>query len=107
MTQEHIALLLDDTRLSLEELSVSCTVSCEWVVQHVQAGVLPAEPGPDFDPDPSRWGFSSRDLLRARRLYALERDFDANPELAGLVADLFDELERLRGRLRRNGLPID
>ena len=32
---------------------------------------------------------------------------DANPELAGLVADLFDELERLRARLRRAGLALD
>ncbi|BBL70071.1 chaperone modulator CbpM [Methylogaea oryzae] len=103
MTQEHIALSLEETRLTVDELSVSCTVSREWIVQHVQAGVLLADPSPD----PSGWGFSGRDLLRVRRLYALERDFDANPELAGLVADLFDELERLRGRLRRAGLPVD
>lgn len=100
MTQEYIAIVLDDTRLSLDEVAVSCTVSREWVIQHVEAGVLLSDPGPD----PDRWYFSGRDLLRARRLCALERDFDANPELAGLVADLSDELERLRVRLRRAGL---
>ncbi|NTV09674.1 MAG: MerR family transcriptional regulator [Zoogloea sp.] len=103
MTQEHIATLLDENLLSLEELSVSCTVSHQWVIEHVQAGVLPADPGSD----PGRWAFSGRDLLRTRRIHALERDFDANPELAGLVADLVDELERLRIRLRRAGLPSD
>lgn len=107
MTQEYIALSVDETRLTVDELSASCTVSREWIVQHVQAGVLPAAPVSSLDPDPSRWAFSGRDLLRARRLYALERDFDANPELAGLVADLFDELDRLRGRLRRAGLSTD
>lgn len=39
------------------------------------------------DPDPARWSFTGGELLRARRLSRLERDFDANPELAGLGAD--------------------
>jgi len=55
-------------------------------------------------PDPGGWAFTSRDLIRAKQLCSLERQFEANPELAGLVVDLFDELERLRGRLRREGL---
>ncbi|HEX7156410.1 MAG TPA: MerR family transcriptional regulator, partial [Burkholderiaceae bacterium] len=33
----------------------------------------------------------------------LERDFDAEPELAALVADLVEELETLRARLRHGG----
>jgi chaperone modulatory protein CbpM len=103
MTQEHIAMLLEDARLTLEEVAVSCAVSREWIIEQVHAGALLAE----VDPDPGRWTFSGRDLLRARRLQTLERTFDANPELAGLVADLFDELERLRVRLRRAGLTPD
>jgi len=103
MKQEYIAVVVEDAPLSLEELAVSCTVTREWIIQHVQAGVLLVEPGSD----PGRWSFTDRDLLRARRLQALERDFEANPELAGLVADLFDELDRLRVRLRREGLSTD
>jgi chaperone modulatory protein CbpM len=34
----------------------------------------------------------------------LERDFDAVPELAALVADLLEEMDTLRARLRRAGL---
>lgn len=103
MTQQPIAILLDEARLTLDELAASCTVSREWIIEHVHAGVLLDEHGPD----PSGWLFSSGDLLRARRLRGLERDFDANPELAGLVADLFDELQRLRTQLRRASFPID
>lgn len=101
--QEHVALLLDETRLTLEELAASCAVSREWVVEHVHAGVLPAE----LEADPGSWLFTSRDLLRTRKMYDIERHFDANPELAGLVADLFEELDRLRARLRRAGLSLD
>lgn len=103
MTHEHIALLLDDAQLTVEELAASCTVSRDWVIEQVRAGVLPAEP----DAAPEAWSFSGHELLRARRLRALERDFDAVPELAGLVADLFDEIERLRMRLWRAGLSPD
>ena len=103
MKQEFIAIVIEDAPLGLEDFAVSCTVTREWVIQHVQAGVLPIDPALD----PEKWSFTSRDLLRARRLRALERDFDANPELAGLFADLFDELERLRARLRREGLLPD
>jgi chaperone modulatory protein CbpM len=97
MTQEHIAMLLDDAWISVEELELSCSLSRDWVIEHVQAGVLLPEAGPE----PEQWTFSGRDLVRARRLSQLERDFEANPELAGLVADLLDEVERLRVRLRR------
>jgi chaperone modulatory protein CbpM len=103
MTQAHIAVPVDDAQLTPDELSISCTVSREWIIEHVRAGVLLAEP----DLDPVRWMFNSEDLVRAHRLQGLERDFDANPELAGLVADLLDELERLRARLRRAGLSPD
>lgn len=103
MTQEHVALLLDDTRMTVEELALSCTVSRDWIIEHVQAGVLLSEQRGA----PDQWSFTSQDLLRARRLTNLERTFDANPELAGLVADLFEELERLRVRLRRAGLSAD
>ena len=103
MTQHHVALLLEEACLTVEDLASGCTVSREWVIEHVRAGVLPGAP----DIEPERWSFTGIDLLRARRLHGLERDFDANPELAGLAADLFDELERLRMRLRRAGLSID
>lgn len=103
MEKVHIVTVLEDAPLSLEELAVSCSVSRELIIQHVQAGVLLVEPGPD----PNHWTFTGRDLLRTRRLIALERDFDANPETAGLIADLFEELDRLRARLRRQGLSTD
>ena len=32
-------------------------------------------------------------------MIAVERDFDGNPELAGFVADLMEEIESLRVRL--------
>lgn len=94
-----IGALLEDACLTLEQLSRACAVPPQWVIEHVGEGLLPA-PGES----PSAWRFSSRDLWRVRQMIRLERDFEAVPELAALVADLLDELDEMRARLRRAGL---
>lgn len=88
--------LLDEVALTLEELARAVDVEPEWVVRHVQAGVL----GGEVAVQVTSWRFRSRDLDRARRLLRLERDFDANEDVAALVIDLGDEIRRLRSRLR-------
>ena len=95
--------VIDEAQIGLDELAGSCNVSQTWIVEHVEAGVLLDNP----DPDPSRWRFTSRDLLRARQISTIERHFEANPDLAGLFVDLLEEVERLRRRLRREGLELD
>ena len=51
------------------------------------------------------WRFDARALRRVVRMAALERGFDAVPELAALVADLEDEIAMLRARLQPRGAP--
>jgi chaperone modulatory protein CbpM len=83
-------LVIDDDGLSIEELASACAVSCEWIERHVASGLLQvAETGATR--------FTSIQLLRARRLADIERTFEANEELAALVVDLIEEVERLRG----------
>jgi chaperone modulatory protein CbpM len=94
-----IGTLLEDACLTLEQTCDACSVSTEWVVAHVQEGRL-HPPGDQ----PANWRFSSGDLRRVRQIRHLEMAFDAEPELAALVADLLDELDSLRGRLRQFGL---
>jgi chaperone modulatory protein CbpM len=93
------AALLDDRALTADELACACSVSVDWVVRHVEEGALECH-----GESVAHWRFSSRDLGRARRIRALERDFDAVPELAALVADMLDEMDALRTRLRRAGM---
>jgi chaperone modulatory protein CbpM len=93
------AIVLDEACLTAEELAMACAVSREWVERHVEEGFLVEQAGPAPE-----WRFTRRDLWRARRLRALERDFDAVPELAALMADLLEEVDVLRARLRRAGI---
>ena len=98
MSNEFEAVLLENTKFSLDDMTRSCQVSREWIIARVQWGLLlhhDALPGND----PDAWLFDSRSLLRLKRMVAIERDFDSNPELAALVTDLIEEVESLRARL--------
>jgi chaperone modulatory protein CbpM len=92
--------LLDEVALTLDELARAVDVEPDWVVRHVRAGTLGGETTVQI----TSWRFRSGDLVRARRLLRVERDFDANEDLAGLVVDLGDEIRRLRARLHALGL---
>lgn len=96
--------LLDDVALTLDELARACDVEPDWVVRRVQSGILGGQPGVVDLVQVTEWRFRSGDLVRARRLLRVERDFDANEDVAALVVDLGDEVRRLRARLHALGL---
>lgn len=101
-TTTIIGVLLDDAALDLHELARACGVEPDWVVRHVSDGLLGADDIVALGLDEAaraQWRFRSDDLQRARRLVSLERDLDANDEIAALVLDLADEVRRLRTRL--------
>lgn len=97
--------LLDDVALTLAELAHACAVEPEWVVRHVGGGVLlctaegAAAPAAAAALPPASWRFASGELRRALSLLRVERDFDADEDLAALVVDLCEEVRRLRSRL--------
>lgn len=91
MIERTVEVLIDDDGLSCEELARTCEVSIEWIERHVASGLLESEAT-------ATMRFTSVQLLRARRLADIERTFEANEELAALVVDLIEEVERLRGR---------
>ena len=84
---------------TLQELCAACALEQEWVVRRVEEGLFPVAGASSAE-----WRFTRIELARAQRMRELERDFDAVPELAALVADLLEEVDELRARLRRAGL---
>jgi chaperone modulatory protein CbpM len=93
------AVVVDECTLTVDELAQTCAVEPQWVLMHVEAGLLGVVPGAAD----GALQFASAELARARRLAMLERDMDANPEVAALVADLIEEVQQLRRRLRAAG----
>jgi len=94
-----IGTLVEDSWLTLEQVAAACAVEEAWLLRHIEEGLFP-----HAQSLAGTWRFTSIGLARARRMCELERDFDAAPELAALMADLLEEVDALRGRLRRAGL---
>jgi chaperone modulatory protein CbpM len=86
--------LLDDVTLTLRELAEACHVEEVWVVERVNAGIIQSVK------KDQTWHFVSADLIRAKKLLAIERSFDADAELAALVTDLIEEIAQLKQKLR-------
>jgi len=105
MSHEIDAILLEDAMLNLDELARSCQVSREWIIERVRWGLLLDQDL--ITNDPASWIFDSRSFMRIKRIIAVERDFEGSPELAGLVADLIEEVEVLRARLKASELNED
>lgn len=88
------AVLIDEEALDLEELASACAVPPTWVLERVEAGLL------ECHLSGGAMRFASAHLVRARRMVTTERRFDANQEIAALVADLLEEIEQLRRQVR-------
>lgn len=88
---------LDDAAIGVDDLCRLAGVELHWVQQRLADGLLATRASG------TAWHFDAPAVRRACRLARLERDFDAVPELAALVADLEDEVRRLRARLGRFG----
>jgi chaperone modulatory protein CbpM len=95
-----IGSLMEDTWLTLEQVSAACAVEPEWLLRHIEEGLFP-----HADSVAGVWRFSAVSIQRARRMRQLEHDFEAAPELAALMADLLEEVDELRTRLRGAGQP--
>jgi chaperone modulatory protein CbpM len=92
----------DEAVLSIEELARACGAEVQWVIELVAVGVLEPQ-GAEI----SLWRFRAADLTCARRVFRLQRDFDASLDAAAVMLDLLDQIEQLRARLKRAGLDVD
>jgi len=89
----------DDEGLTLEQLCSVCALEREWLVVRVRDGLIPATAT-----GAAEWRFTTTTLARVRRMRDIERTYDAAPELAALAADMLEEIDELRARLRRAGI---
>jgi chaperone modulatory protein CbpM len=85
----------EETVSALRQLAELCRVDMPWLLLHQREGLLgDVVSGAGSGPP------SERIRVRICRMHGLERDFDAVPELAALVADFLDELDLLRAERR-------
>lgn len=83
---------------ALRQLARVCNIDIAWLLFHQREGLLG-----DITAITRPGLLSDRLRVRISRMHGLERDFEAVPELAALVADFLDELDVLRAHCRRAG----
>ena len=88
----------DADLLTLEQLCSVCALEHDWLVVRVREGLIPATGSVD-----TGLRFTTTTLTRVRRMHEIERTYDAAPELAALVADMLEEMDALRARLKLAG----
>lgn len=93
-----IGSLIEESWLTLEQVAAACSVQPDWLLNHINDGLFP-----HVESISGLWSFPATTILRAQRMHNLERDFDAVPELAALMADLLEEIDELRLQLRQVG----
>lgn len=89
--------------LTLDQLCSVCALERDWLVVRVREGLVPVISAASRGSD-AEWRFATTTLSRVRRMREIEKSYDAAPELAALVADMLEEMDTLRARLRRAGL---
>jgi chaperone modulatory protein CbpM len=89
--------LLDERcSVQITELVRVCGVSVEQIRSMVAEGMLHPQGAL-----PEQWVFRGIEVIRVRRAVRLQRDLELNLPGTALALELIDEIERLRGRVRR------
>jgi len=87
-------ILEEQVELTLAEISRSCSVHAEYIIELVEEGVLAP-----IGRDPRGWRFAGGQVRRAGRALRLQRDLGVNLAGVALALDLLDELDAMRARL--------
>ena len=92
---QSVQILEESEEITLAELSHTCRVHAEWVVELVQEGIV--EPLPAQG---TQWRFSAASVVRVQKARRLQHDLGVNLAGTALVLDLLDRIEALEARLR-------
>ncbi len=87
-------ILEEQTELTLADLSRTCSVHAEYIIELVDEGVLAP-----LGREPILWRFTGGHLRRVTVALRLQRDLGINLAGVALVLQLLDDIDVLRTRL--------
>ncbi len=95
------AVILDEAEeVTLADLTRTCRVHAEWVMELVEEGVIePRGPGGP------QWRFAATSVVRVRKAQRLQRDLGVNLPGIALALQLLDRIDALESRLRTAAVP--
>lgn len=99
--EQQPVLLLDEAQeITLAELTRTCRVHTEWVMELVEEGVLePLQPGAP------QWRFAATSIVRVEKARRLQRDLGVNLPGVALALQLLERIDALEARLRAASYP--
>lgn len=87
--------VLDEEEITLADLTRTCRVHAEWVMELIDEGVI--EPRGTAAP---QWRFSATSIVRVEKARRLQRDLGVNLPGVALALQLLDRIDALEARLR-------
>lgn len=92
----HAITIIDETTtFSLQELSQTCNVHAEWIIELVEQGLL--EPK---GKSPEKWLFPAKALDQSRVALRLKNDLGVNLAGIGLAFELLEQIDALQTKLK-------
>jgi chaperone modulatory protein CbpM len=96
---KQTVIVLDEEEISLAELSRTCRVHAEWVMELVHEGVI--EPrGTAESVQTPQWRFSATTIVRVQKARRLQHDLGINLPGVALALELLDRIDALEARVR-------
>ncbi len=95
--------VLDEEEITLGDLTRTCRVHAEWVMELVDEGVI--EPRGPTEGTKTQWRFSATTVVRVQKAHRLQRDLGVNLPGVALALQLLDRIDALETRLRSASLP--
>jgi chaperone modulatory protein CbpM len=87
--------LIEGQALHIEEMAKLCCVSTQWIHTRIEQDVI------DAVIKDGHYYLTGSSVLRIEQLARIEQTYDADPQLAALVADLVEEVRDLRRQLNQ------
>jgi|AntAceMinimDraft_1070359.scaffolds.fasta_scaffold03261_9 chaperone modulatory protein CbpM len=87
--------MLEAEALPVEEIARLCCVSMEWLEARIEQEIIYAVRRD------GRYYLSGAMVYRVQQVAKIEQTYEADPQLAALVADLMHEVQQLRRQLNR------
>jgi chaperone modulatory protein CbpM len=87
--------LLEGEALHIEEIAKLCCVSTQWIHTRIEQEIIHAVK------KDGHYYLTGSTVLRIQQVARIEQTYDADPQLAALVADLVEEVRNLRHRLQQ------
>lgn len=96
---KHQIVVLDEEEITLGDLTRTCRVHAEWVMELVDEGVIEPRGLAEAGRAP-QWRFSATTVVRVQKAHRLQRDLGVNLPGVALALQLLDRIESLEARLR-------